>query len=362
MRQRALPLALFLCAAAPLAAQDPSSTAVILDPQFVSYQLGTGATARTISQLGVPFAVIVPFSDRFNLDISSSYANSQVKVPGAATSSITGLTDAQVRGNLMLGDNAAVITIGVNLPSGQYKVLEGQQAAAGGIGNDFLIYPVTSMGSGLAATGGVGFAQTIGAWNLGVGASFRYSSAFDAYQVQQTVLRFTPGNEARLRVGLDRPVGDGSFNISVTYSKFGSDQANEQAITTGDRALAQAAYAIPLGTGKDLLLSGWDLYRGAGGQLDSTQTSPWENVGNAGVALGFQMGGLYIQPNVEERVWNVDGNKAGLLTNAGVRLRFDVAGLSVNPSATYSFGTLYNPGAPETDLTGFKAALLIRLH
>ena len=108
MRLRALPLALFLCAAAPLAAQDPSSTAVILDPQFVSYQLGTGSTARTISQLGVPFAVIVPFSDRFNLDISSSYANSQVKVPGAATSSITGLTDAQVRGNLMLGDNAAV--------------------------------------------------------------------------------------------------------------------------------------------------------------------------------------------------------------------------------------------------------------
>ena len=284
---------LALSIAAPLAAQDPTSRAVILDPQFVSYQLGTGAVARTISQLGVPFAVIVPFSDRFNIDISSSYANSQVKVPGAATSSITGLTDAQVRGNLTLGDNAAVITIGVDLPSGQYKVPDGQQAAAGGIGNDFLIYPVTSMGNGLAATGGVGFAQAIGDWNLGVGASW-YSSAFDAYLVQQTVLRFTPGNEARLRVGLDRPVGDGSFNVSVTYSKFGKDQANEQAITTGDRALTQAAYAIPIGNGRDLLLSAWDLYRGAGGQLDSTTTSPWENVGNAGIAVGFQAGSVYI--------------------------------------------------------------------
>jgi hypothetical protein len=360
MRTRLLSLALLLATAVPLAAQDPSSTAIILDPQYVSYQLGTGATARTISQLGVPFAVIVPFSDRFNIDISSSYANSQVKLPGTATSAITGFTDAQVRGNLTLGDNAAVLTLGVNLPSGQYKVPDGQQAAAGQIGNDFLIYPVTSMGNGLAATGGIGFAQSLGTWNLGIGASFRYSTAFDAYQVQTSVLRFTPGNEARIRVGLDRPVGDGSFNVSVTYSKFGKDQADSTSFATGDRALAQAALAVPMGSGSDLLLSAWDLYRGVGQQLGAS--SPWENVGNAGVAIGFQMGDLYVQPNIEERIWNVDGNKAGLLTNAGVRLRFALAGLSVNPSATYSFGSLYTIGQPATDVTGFKASLLIRLH
>jgi hypothetical protein len=360
MRTRLLSLALLAVTAAPLAAQDPSSTAVILDPQYVSYQLGSGATARTISQLGVPFAVIIPFSDRFNVDISSSYANSQVKVPGQATSTISGLTDAQVRGNLTVGDNAAVFTLGVNLPTGQYKVPDGQQAAAGQIGNDFLIYPVTSMGNGLAATGGIGFAQTLGTWNLGVGASFRYSTAFDAYQVQTSVLRFTPGNEARIRVGLDRPVGDGSFNVSVTYSKFGKDQADSTSFATGDRALAQSALAVPMGSGRDLLLSAWDLYRGVGQQLGAS--SPWENVGNAGVAVGFQAGDLYIQPNIEARIWNVDGNKAGLLTNLGVRLRFEWAGLSVNPSATYSFGSLYTIGQPATDVTGFKASLLFRLH
>jgi hypothetical protein len=360
MRTRLLSLTLLAVTAAPLAAQDPSSTAIILDPQYVSYQLGTGATARTISQLGVPFAVIVPFSDRFNIDISSSYANSQVKVPGQGTSTISGFTDAQVRGNLTLGDNAAVLTLGVNLPSGHYKVPDGQQAAAGQIGNDFLIYPVTSMGNGLAATGGIGLAQTLGTWNLGIGASFRYSTAFDAYQVQTSVLRFTPGNEARIRVGLDRPVGDGSFNVSVTYSKFGKDQADSTSFATGDRALAQSALAVPMGSGRDLLLSAWDLYRGVGQQLGAS--SPWENVGNAGVAIGFQMGDLYVQPNIEERIWNVDGNKAGLLTNAGVRLRFTFAGMSVNPSATYSFGSLYTIGQPATDLTGFKASLLIRLH
>ncbi len=364
MRPKFLSLVLFagLAAplAAPLAAQSPSDAAIIVDPQFVQYKLGTGSTARTITQLGVPFAIIIPFSDRFNLDISSSYANSQVKVPGSATSTITGLTDAQVRGNLTLGDNAAVITIGVNLPSGQYKVPDAQQAAAGQIGSNFLIYPVTSMGNGLAATGGIGFAQTLGDWNLGIGASFRYSTAFDAYQVKTSVLRFQPGNEARIRLGLDRPVGDGTFNVSLTYSKFGKDLADSTAFATGDRALMQSALVVPMGGSADFQLSAWDLYRANGQQLGAA--APWENVLNGGVAIGWHLGDVYVQPSVEERIWNVAGNKAGLLTNAGVRLRFEWMGLSINPSAGYSLGSLYTIGQPATDVTGYKAALLIRLH
>jgi hypothetical protein len=370
MRRYFLPIAL-LSVATPLAAQDPLNTAVIVAPQFVSYTLTASSTASTISQFGVPFAVIVPFSDRFNIDLSSNYASSQVKTPGQATSTISGLTDTQLRGNVTLGDNAAIITLGVNLPTGQYKVPDGQQAAAGGVGNDFLLYPVSSMGNGLAATGGIGFARTLGDWNLGIGASFRYSTAFDAYQVQTTILRFTPGTEARLRVGLDRPVGDGSFNVSVTYSKFGNDQAADSTFGTGDRALVQSAYAIPIGGNRDLLLSVWDLHRWVGQQFggigQQLQASPSENVGNLGIAVGFQLGGMYLQPNIEERTWTYNSTtstyKGGLLTNAGVRLRFDLSGLSVNPSATYSFGSLSNNGGlAATDLTGFKVALLIRLH
>lgn len=361
MRRHFLSLAL-LAIAAPLAAQDPSNTAVIIDPQFVSYKLTTLGTATTISQFAVPIAIIVPFSDRFNMDLSTSYANSQVKTSGIASSAITGLTDTQLRGNLTLGDNAAIVTLGVNLPSGQYKVPDGQQIAAGQIGNDFLIYPVTSMGNGLAFTGGVGFAWTLGEWNLGIGTSFRYSTAFDAYQVQTSILRFTPGSEGRLRVGLDRPVGDGSFNVSLTYSKFGNDQAADSTFGTGDRALVQSGLAIPAGGNRDLQFSLWDLYRGTGQQLGG-QPSPSENVANLGVAMGFQLAsGLYIQPNIEERSWNYNNANAGLMTNIGVRLRFDMGGLSMNPSATYTLGSLYNSGQASTDLSGFKVALLIRLH
>ena len=146
----------------------------------------------------------------------------------------------------------------------------------------------------------------------------------------------------------------------MTYSKFGKDAVSDSTFGSGDRALMQSALSIPMG-GADLLVSGWDLYRAKGKQLGNVD-SPWENVLNGGVALGWNMGDVYVQPNVEERLWNVDGNKAGLLTNIGVRLRFNWAGLSMNPSAGYSIGSLYTIGQPATDVTGFKAALLIRLH
>jgi len=373
MRTRITPFALAslalgagLTAVAPaLGAQGASDGTVIAAPQFVSYKFGTGPSAKTVTELGIPFAVILPFGQRFAVDVSASYANVRTSTPAGTTSTINGLTDTQVRGNLTFGDNLGVITLGVNLPTGQYTVPAGQQEAAGQIGNDFLVYPVSSMGNGLAATGGIAIATPIGAWNLGVGGSFRHSQVFDAYQVQSGVLRFQPGDEIRARIGLDRPVGDGRFAIGATYSKFGNDAANDTSFGTGDRALAQASLSLPMGNG-DFQLSGWNLYRAEGELIKGLvggSKSPWENVANASVAVGFNAGGLYIQPNIEARLWQVDGYHSGTLGTAGVRLRFNMGPFSVNPSAGYTMGKLYSQNSgPTTDITGFKGTLLVRLH
>lgn len=360
MRTTFIPLAL-LAIALPLGAQGVADGSILAGPQYVSYQFGKGSSARTVNELAIPFAVIVPFGSRFTLDVSSAYANAQVRTNGATTSSINGLTDTQLRGNVTLGDNLAVLTIGVNLPTGQYTVPQAEQEAAGQIGNDFLIYPVSSMGNGLATTGGIAIAQSLGTWNLGIGGSFRHSTQFDAYQVSTGVLRFTPGDEYRLRVGLDRPVGDGQFSLGVTYSKFAKDAADSTTFSTGDRMLGQASLALPIGSnGNDLQLSAWDLYRATGEQIGGT--SPWQNVANVNLALGFQAMGLYLQPNAEGRVWNVAGDKAGTMSTFGLRLRFNMGGLSVNPSGSYAIGRLYATGGATTDVTGFRASILFRIH
>jgi len=258
------------------AAQGRGEIAVIGAPAVTSFGYGSGAAKRTISQSTMPFVVLLPISEHFSMDLSTAFASSEVAVNGAAVSSISGLTDTQVRGNYALGESM-LITAGLNLPTGQYLIPASQQEAAGQIGNDFLNYGVSTMGTGFALTGGVAYARPIGTWNLGLGTSLRKATRFDAFEVDSAPLRFTPSDELRLRVGVDRPIGDGQIDLGLSYSAFGVDVADTTTYSTGDRIIATAGWSFPV-RGVRAYLSAWNLLRLAGEQLGGP--APGENVFN----------------------------------------------------------------------------------
>lgn len=357
MRKALTTLALIAVAAGSAGAQGLGSLGTIFGPQYVNYKIGSGAGEKTVTQLSFPVAFILPITDRLSFDLSASYADSRVATDGKETSKITGLTDTQLRVNYTLGDNQAAFTLGVNAPTGMYKVPDKQQDAAGQIGSNFLLYPVSSMGSGSAVTGGLALAYTFGEWNLGLGGSYRYSSPFDAYQVQTSVLRFEPGSEARLRVGVDRAVGDGRISLAATYSTFTADKVDSTSFATGARMLGQAGITMPTAYG-DFSVSAWDLYRAAGQQIGSQ--APWENISNVNVALGFTWGSVYVQPSLEGRAWMRDYEKAGAVGTAGVRFRIGTGAFTWNPALSYSMGTVYPGGATSIDVQGLRATMLFR--
>lgn len=362
MRAMRTSFAVLLIGTSPCAAlaQGLGDASLAVIPQYVSMKIGTGTSAKTVTQLSVPFIVVVPITSRFNIDVATAYATSEVSSEGKTSSSINGLTDTQVRANLTLGSDAVVFTVGANIPTGQYTIPEGQAEAAGQIGNDFLIFPTSSYGSGLSGTGGVAAARSLGNWNLGIAASFRKSTEFDAFNISNKTFTFTPADEVRARVGLDRMLGNGRLTLGVSYSAFGTDIADSTSYATGDRYISQAALFLPLG-GTDLYISGWNLYRAKGQQLGG-ESAP-EGVTSASVALGVHAGSLLIEPSVEGRSWTADGIKAGRLANAGVRLRFGAGPISFMPSATYHLGKLYSTlDGSAIDVTGWRASLMVRLH
>lgn len=362
MRLMRSTFASLLFAAAPCVAlaQGLSDAALAAIPQYVSIKIGTGASAKTVTQLSVPMVFVLPLTSRFNIDVATAYANSEVSSNGSTSSSINGLTDTQVRANLTLGNDAVVFTVGANIPTGQYTIPEGQAEAAGQIGNDFLLFPTSSYGSGLSGTGGVAFARSLGNWNLGVAASFRKSTEFDAFNISDRTFTFTPADETRARVGVDRMIGNGRLTMGVSYSAFGKDVADSTSYATGDRYIGQASLYLPLGT-TDLYISGWNLYRARGQQLGGVSNP--ESVASGSVALGFHVGDLLIEPSIEGRSWQVDGVKAGLLGNGGLRLRFGAGAFTIMPSATYQMGKLYSTiDGSGIDVTGWRTSLMIRLH
>lgn len=357
--RRLLALALV---AAPVAAgaQGLENSAVIAAPHFTQYSIGDGAAKKSITQTALPFVFVLPFSERFSLDVTTAFANSEVKLGDSTTSSISGLTDTQIRGNWTIGADALVLTFGLNIPTGQYTVPEGQQEAAGQIGNDFLNYPISAMGNGFAGTGGIAFARPAGSWNVGAGASFRKSARFTPFSVSNSDFRFTPGDEYRIRVGADRPVGDGQVAFGLAFSAFGEDLADTTTYSTGDRLTATGSWSFPV-RNTDVYISAWNLYRFEGQQLAGD--APSENVANLNTAVSFSIGEVLVQPSLEGRFWQVDGARAGQLFNFGTRVRFGAGPFAVFPAVGYSIGTLYSlTDGTGIDVTGVRGSLTVRFN
>lgn len=369
-----LPLALATVVAPALSAQSVFDSELRLAPQFIQYQIKSPSN-ETISELVVPVFVSIPFGSRFTFDVGTSYARAKVTT-GSALSEINGLTDTQLRGNLTMGSDFVVLTGGVNLPTGQSSVTLDELTAAGRIGSDFLAFPISNMGTGLAATGGIAIARPFGDWNFGFGGAVRRSSSYDPYNVPGPTLRFTPGDEYRVRIGVDRGLNNGRLSLGLTYSAFGNDDAGGSVYNTGDRLIAQAVVTNSI-SGADVTLAGYNVFR-APGHYASGDPAGRENIANGYLGIGLHMLGTLVEPSIEGRHWlqNIPSVTSGSATTAGrsqssylgtigLRTRLGLGGLAAYPSVGYTIGQLATVNAQSNPahagFTGFRAQLAIRL-
>src|SRR4051794_40201982 len=112
MLRRFLPLAAATAAfGAPLHAQSILDIGARIAPQYHSYTID-GPTNTRISEMTVPLFVVVPITSAFSFDIGSSFARSQVDQTTSgkkSSSTISGLTDTQVRANYSIGTDFIVL-------------------------------------------------------------------------------------------------------------------------------------------------------------------------------------------------------------------------------------------------------------
>ena len=374
MRRLVLP-GLALVAAPAIGAQSIFDSELRLAPQFVQYQVKAPSN-ETISEIAVPVFVSIPFGSQFTFDVGTSYARAKV-TNGKALSEVNGLTDTQLRGNYTLGNDFVVITAGVNLPTGRSTVTPDQQTAAGRIGSDFLAFPISNMGTGLAGTAGIAVARPLGDWNVGFGGALRRSAAYEPFDVPgQPALRFTPGNEYRARVGVDRGLLAGRMSLGLTYSAFGADDAGGSIYNTGNRVIAQAVVTNSI-AGSEVTFASYNVFR-ASGKYASGDPAGRENIANGYVGVGINMLGTLVEPSVEVRHWlqNIPSITVGTTTSGersqssylgtiGLRTRIPAIGFTAYPSVGYTMGKLAAAdasGVPvQADLTGFKVQLAIRV-
>src|ERR1041385_6154014 len=152
---------LLLLSALAVTAANAQDMGVRTSPQFVRYTLGA-PTNNTVSEMAIPLYAVMPMNQIITFDIGTAFASAKLTNTNGGQSSesmISGLTDTQIRSIVNFGGDAIVLTASVNLPTGQSTVKPAEQAAAGLIGHDFLVFPISSLGSGFGGTGGVAFAR-----------------------------------------------------------------------------------------------------------------------------------------------------------------------------------------------------------
>lgn len=366
MRARLLvPLTLAALPAA-LAAQNTRARALV-GAEFYSASFGAGIGTKSVSEFAVPLGMVVPVGQRLSFDVGTYFVNAQREDEAGGTASLSGLTDVVLRGGFQVIPDVVALTVSMNLPTGQASLDGDQLQVANATATDLIPFPVTSFGSGFNVTSGLAVAVPVGGWALGAAGSYRYNGEYQPLDTGLTggsATNLTPGAEFRLRLGLDRIVGQGRVSFGATYSTFSRDEFGADQINGGRRFITQASWSFPVGN-SNVSLFAWDIARTADA-ADSTATTAAlpeanENTLAVGAIASLQMGRNTLRPSLEfRRSWrgepDLTGN--GSLVSVGGRYFVQASDrFMVVPGLRFDVGSITG-----VSVTGFSFSLTVRAN
>jgi hypothetical protein len=301
------------------------------EARSVSFDSGLGLKSAT--EYAVPLGVMWTASPRLAFDFGVRYA-SVARTPdraGQAKATITGLTDAQLRGVFQVVPDVVVLTVSTNLPTGKTKLTADELLAAGVAASELIPFPVANFGSGANVTAGLAVAVPVAGWAVGVGGSYRLTSGYTPFARAASMLTaadsvtiksYKPGGELRVRVGADRVVGQGRISLGFTLSSFAEDEfGGSRLFQPGKRYITQGSWSFPVGN-LGLALYAWDLYRNAGTVAASSLSTEKQNVLTGGVLASIQIGRNVLRPQIEYRLQSIQSAGTSKLSTAGHLLSF----------------------------------------
>lgn len=330
------------------------------------YSFGDEASTDHIRQVAFPIAVGVPIGKRASIDIGTYYASTSVKA-GDNDESISGFTDTQLKLSYVFGNDAVVASVAVNLPTGQEKTDQTEFFTGASVSSAFLLFPVNSYGTGTSVTPGLAAATTMGAWNVGLAASVRWSAEYQPFEGDSiSDARYQPGLETRIRLGADRLMGRSRFQIGGTFSTFATDELRGGGFGNGEykpgsRFLADIGFLTPLSNGS-LNLYAWNYHRVSSDDGDETGAGGKENIFALGASGSFPLGQTTrLEPMADTRFWSPEDG-SGTLFGIGTGVRFQLSdAITFLPAARAEFGSLKATDDGESaSIKGWSLSALFR--
>lgn len=364
----AVALALALTAT-PLTAQNRNTFG--MGAHFQGYDFTGGVGADAADLIVFPVAYRFRFSERLNTDVYTAWARGTVE-HGGQTATLSGFVDTRVRANYQFAP-WAVLTLGVNVPTGHSSQTPEEAVVAAVLSGDLLGFRAASWGTALGVTTGVATAYRLGEWGVALGGSYRMSGDFEPGA--DTSVVFEPGNELRLRVGLDRNVGEtGKFTAGFTFHDFTADRfGGRNLFQAGRRMRLDLRYAFRYGGGT------WtafvtDIWREEGDRFLQLVDESGATLGDSVTATGSQnliiaglagsevlSGSLRIRPMLELRVQDrKEGPGSGVLVGFGGDVPVRLFGGEFLPRLRLMVGSIETATGADKGVVGAELGTTIR--
>lgn len=352
MRRRFSTLLTILAAsaavAAPLTAQRVESGDIVSGVMFQGYDFADGLGVEAVNLTLVPLAYRLSIGNVVGVDLYTAWARGAVLIDGTEFT-LSGPVDTQLRANWSVTP-WAVVTFGLSAPTGVSSQTPDEARVSAVLATDLLGFREASFGLGLGATTGIATATRIGDTGVGFGASYRVASEFEPRA--DTAFKYTPGNEIRIRVGIDRNIGMNKLTAGITYQNFATDELDGRDLfQPGNRWRGDAAWSFRTGAGATWTAYATDVWRDHGDvNLDARQDdvssgtlrTGRQNLFIAGVTGSVRVRpGLNVSPVGEVRVLDrAEAGGDGWLAGIGASVPLVVRGFSMIPSARFNYGGL----------------------
>jgi hypothetical protein len=364
--------ALLLVAAVPAYAQDATGAVTHTIAAGVHYQgfdFGASGDIRTAKLLLVPITFQSRLNSRTAFDGYAAYASGEITGAGKRYT-LDGPVDSWVR--LRWAANSwAVVAVGVAVPTGVSSHTGEEAAVSNALANDLLGFREATWGGAASGTFGISTARRIGANRLTFGTSYRVAGSFQPSV--DTAMRYAPGDEARVRLGVERKIGTGNLHTGLTMQHFTIDKADQRNLfQSGNRIRGDIAYSTDSWGiyAANLLRARGDLLVPIVNALDGTALRDtvinvgWQNLTIVGLHGSIRVGNsMVIAPSADfkaRRREDAGGN--GWLGTVGLVLPLRLGAAELFPSVKATYGSIIssvNTGFGQK-VKGLEAGMVIR--
>jgi hypothetical protein len=346
-----------------------------ISADYMGYTFDEGLGADAVQLFMMPVAVRFPITDVFSVDVYSAWAQGKVEREGTEFT-LQGPVDTRVKASYQLGP-WGLVSLAMGLPTGASGHNAEEAVVASVLATDLLGFREATWGTGFSMTSSVATAVRAGGFGLGLAGAYSMRGEFEPSS--DLDLRYQPGDESRVRLGIDRNIGNSTFTAGMTFMTYESDKADGlNLFQAGNRYRADATFQFRAGAGVWTLYAA-DLWRENGDLTlrivddigavvgDTTLTTAKQNLFVGGVVGTVSVGGAYVfRPHIDFKYQTrteADGRDegSGWVVAAGGDFPIRIfGGYDFFPKARLLFGAIKDPLGESLSIMGAEFTGTIR--